>query len=180
MSPTLAGIVLTAGGVSWTIGSWVNERLARRLASRTIITIAFVLVALGSAGALSVLVLPTVPVEVTYLAWATSGAGIGFGYAAISVLVLRLAPRGRAGSTGAAMQVLDNLGTAFGTGVGGAAVAVAVGRGLPVGTGIAAAFVIAIAGGLTGLAVARRLDASRPSVVTSASLDIGPLGEPSR
>ena len=103
--------------------------------------------------------------EVAYLAWAVSGAGIGFGYAAISVLVLRLAPPGRTGATGAAMQVLDNLGTAFGTGVGGAAVAIAVARGLAVETGIAAAFVIAIAGALVGLAIAQRLDASRPSVV---------------
>jgi hypothetical protein len=112
-----------------------------------------------------VLLVAGLPVEVAYVAWAASGAGIGFGYAAISVLVLRLAPAGRTGATSAAMQVLDNLGTAFGTGVGGAAVAIAVARGLPVETGIAAAFGVAIAGGLTGLAVSRRLDASRPSVV---------------
>jgi hypothetical protein len=62
---------------------------------------------------------------------------------------------------------------------GGAAVAIAVARGLPVGTGIAAAFFIAIAGGLVGLAVSRRLDASRPSVVV-APLEFGPIGEPSR
>ena len=165
LEPTLAGIVLTAGGVAWTTGSWVHERLAPRLTSRTIITTAFALVALGGSGILAVLLFPTIPVGFAYAAWATSGGGIGFGYAAISVLVLRLAPHGRTGATSAAMQVLDNLGTAFGTGVGGAAVAIAVARGLPVETGIAAAIAIAIAGGLTGLAVARRLDASRPSVI---------------
>jgi MFS family permease len=179
LSPTLAGIVLTTGGVTWTTGSWVHERLAPRLTSRTIITTSFLLVAIGAGGVLAVLLFP-VPVELAYLAWATSGAGIGFGYAAISVLVLRLAPPGRTGATGAAMQVLDNLGTALGTGVGGAAVAIAVGRGLPVETGIAAAFAVAIAGGLAGLAVARRLDASRPSVVAAPPLELGPIGEPSR
>ena len=36
-------------------------------------------------------------------------------------------------------------------------------------------------GGLIGLAVSRRLDASRPSVVTeSGPIELGPLGEPSR
>ena len=164
LSPTTAGLALTTGAVTWTAGSWAHERLAPRLTSRAIITTSFALVALGAAGVLAVLVTP-IPVEVAYASWAVSGAGIGFGYAAISVLVLRLAPPERTGATGAAMQVLDNLGTALGTGAGGAAVAVAVGRGLPIGTGIAAAIVIAIAGALTGLAVSRGLDSSRPSVI---------------
>jgi MFS family permease len=176
LSPTLAGIVLTTGGVTWTAGSWVHERLAPRLTSRTIITTAFALVAIGAAGVLAVLLVP-IPVEVAYVAWAVSGAGIGFGYAAISVLVLRLAPAGRTGATGAAMQVLDNLGTALGTGAGGAAVAIAVARGLPVETGIAAAFGVAITGGLLGLAISRRLDASRPSVVAEpAAISAPSLG----
>ncbi|HEV2250661.1 MAG TPA: MFS transporter [Candidatus Limnocylindria bacterium] len=180
LSPTLAGVVLTTGGVTWTAGSWVHERLAPRLTSRRIITTAFALVALGAFGVLAVLLVPALPVELAYVAWATSGGGIGFGYAAISVLVLRLAPPGRTGATGASMQVLDNLGTALGTGAGGAAVAIAVANGLPVETGIAAAFVVAIAGGLAGLAVSRRLDASRPSVVAVTPVELGPLGEPSR
>jgi predicted MFS family arabinose efflux permease len=174
LSPTLAGIVLTTGGVTWTSGSWVHARLAPRLTSRTIITASFALVALGASGVLAVLLIPGLPVEIAYLAWAVSGAGIGFGYAAISVLVLRLAPPGRTGATSAAMQVLDNLGTAFGTGAGGAAVAIAVARGLPVEIGIAAAFGVAIAGGLTGLAVSRRLDASRPSVIDEAAPNAAP------
>ncbi|HSW94736.1 MAG TPA: MFS transporter [Patescibacteria group bacterium] len=165
LSPTIAGIVLTTGAVTWTGGSWIHERLAPRLVSRAIIATSFTLVALGACAVLAVLLFANIPVEVAYLAWAVSGSGMGFGYAAISVLVLRLAPAGRTGATGAAMQVLDNLGTAFGTGVGGAAIAVAVARGLPVATGIAAAFGLAIAGALTGLAVSRRLDASRPSVI---------------
>ncbi|MDP9245139.1 MAG: MFS transporter [Chloroflexota bacterium] len=164
LSPTLAGIVLTTGAVTWTSGAWVHERLASRLTSRAIIATAFALIAIGAAGVLAVLLAP-IPVEVAYLAWAVSGAGMGFGYAAISVLVLRLAPADRTGASSAAMQVLDNLGTALGTGAGGAAVAIAVARGLPVQTGIAAAIVIAMIGGLLGLAVSRRLDASRPSVV---------------
>jgi len=168
LSPALAGLVLTTGAVTWTAGAWVNERLAPRLTSRTIISTAFGLVALGAGGVATVLIAP-IPVEVAYLAWAVSGAGIGFGYAAIAVLVLRLAPAERTGATSAAMQVLDNLGTALGTGAGGAAVAIAVARGLPLGTGIAAAFGIAIAGGLLGLAVSRRLDASRPSVIAEAA-----------
>jgi hypothetical protein len=42
-------------------------------------------------------------------------------------------------------------------------------------TGIATAFAVAIAGGLVGLAVSRRLDASRPSVVASSA----PISAPS-
>src|SRR5437764_794739 len=67
LAPTLAGLVLTTGGVSWTAGSWVHERLAPRLTSRTIITTAFALVALGACGVLAVLLTP-IPWEVAYLA----------------------------------------------------------------------------------------------------------------
>jgi len=81
---------------------------------------------------------------------------------------------------GAGRDVQSLVMLTLGTGVGGAAVAIAVGRGLPVETGIAAAFAVAIAGGLAGLAVARRLDASRPSVVAAPPLELGPIGEPSR
>jgi MFS family permease len=173
LNPTLAGIALTIGSVTWTAGSWVHERLAPRLTSRAIIGIAFALVAIGGAAVLAVVLTP-LPVEIAYAGWAVSGGGIGFGYAAISVLVLRLAPVGRTGASSAAMQVLDNLGTALGTGAGGAAVAIAVARGLPVEAGIAAAFVIAIAGALAGLAVSRRLDASRPSVIAQAAAILAP------
>jgi len=170
LSPAIAGVVLTTGGLTWAGGSWVHARVAPRLTSRAIITTAFALVAIGAAGVLAVLLDAAIPVELAYLAWAVSGAGMGFGYAAISVLVLRLAPAGRSGATSAAMQVLDSLGTSLGTGVGGAAVAIAVARGLPVETGIAAAFGIAIAGGIVGLAVSRRLDASRPSVLATVPI----------
>ena len=169
LSPTLAGIVLTFGAVTWTGGSWLHERLAPRLTSRAIITTAFALVVTGALGVLAVAATP-VPVEVAYAGWAVSGAGMGFGYAAISVLVLRLAPLGASGTSGAGMQVLDNLGTALGTGAGGTVIAIAAARGLPLTTGIAAACAIAIAGGLVGLGVSRRLDASRPSVVAGAQV----------
>ena len=168
LSPTLAGIVLTTGAVTWTGGSWVHARLAPRLTSRAIITTSFALVVAGAIGVLAVLLLP-IPVEIAYAAWAVSGAGMGFGYAAISVLVLRLAPEHRTARTGAAMQVLDNLGTALGTGAGGAAIAIAVARGLPVTTGIGAAIVVAALGGGLGLLVSRRLDGSRPSVSSAAA-----------
>ena len=78
LSPTTAGLALTTGAVTWTAGSWVHERLAPRLTSRTIITISFALVALGASGVLAVLV-TAIPDEVAYVAWAVSGAGIGFG-----------------------------------------------------------------------------------------------------
>ncbi|MEA2660520.1 MAG: hypothetical protein QOH08_92, partial [Chloroflexota bacterium] len=91
LSPTIAGVVLSTGALTWTGGSWVHERLAPRLTSRAIIATAFALVATGAGGVLAVLLFP-LPVEIAYVGWAVSGAGIGFGYSAISVLVLRLAP----------------------------------------------------------------------------------------
>ncbi|HMC69720.1 MAG TPA: hypothetical protein VKJ07_11245, partial [Mycobacteriales bacterium] len=66
------------------------------------------------------------------------------------------------------------------TGAGGAAVAIAVSRGLAIETGIAAAFGIAIAGGLVGLAISRRLDASRPSVIATVPIIPEPSLAPNR
>jgi len=60
--------------------------------------------------------------------------------------------------------------------VGGAAIAIAVARGRPVAAGIAAAFGLAFAGALAGLAVSRRLDASRPSVLDEAATRAPSLG----
>src|SRR5205823_6124227 len=39
ISPTLAGIVLTTGAVSWTTGSWVHARLAPRTTGRAAISV---------------------------------------------------------------------------------------------------------------------------------------------
>src|SRR5205823_1332478 len=72
LSPAIAGVVLTTGGLTWTSGSWVHARVAPRLTSRAIISTAFALVAIGAAGVLAVLLDASVPVELAYLAWAVS------------------------------------------------------------------------------------------------------------
>nr|MDT0666449.1 hypothetical protein [Micromonospora sp. DSM 115978] len=58
-----------------------------------------------------------------------------------------------------AVQLSDNLGIAFGAGLGGAAVAATASGGGSLTAGIAVAFAAATAAGLLGVAVARRLPA---------------------
>jgi MFS family permease len=155
-SATLAGLVVTAGAVSWTAGSWIQERTSARLSTERLAQVGIV-VLLAGIGMAAVVLIDAVPVAVAPLLWLGAGLGIGLTHSPLSIITLHEAPPGGEGAASASLQLADTLGIALGTGVGGAIVAVGE-RGDGVTAGImAATFAAAAVAAAVGVVVSRRL-----------------------
>ncbi|WP_407552756.1 MFS transporter [Streptomyces sp. Pv4-95] len=109
MSPTLAGLSLTGGGLTWALGSYVQS-LPRLEPYRER------LMGLGMAFlAVAVLMVPLaladgVPVGIVAAAWTLGGFGMGLNISSGGVLLLQLSRPGEAGSNSASLQMSDALG----------------------------------------------------------------------
>ncbi|MFF4898302.1 MFS transporter [Streptomyces sp. NPDC001068] len=108
LTPTLAGLSLAAGGVTWALGSWVQARPRVAPYRERLMTLGMVLVAAAIAAAPSVLV-PAVPVWTVAVAWSFGCFGMGLVIASSSVLMLRLSAPREAGANSAALQISDGL-----------------------------------------------------------------------
>lgn len=140
-----AGLALTTGALSWTVGAWVTARINQRVPARVRVRIGFLLV--FAATALVLLGLnDNVPIVIFPVAWLVAGLGMGLGYQSLALVVVggdNAADdddSGPAAITVAARQVFDTLGTAVGTGVAGACVAIATASGNTTKTGLTVTF----------------------------------------
>ncbi|WP_280725715.1 MFS transporter [Kitasatospora sp. MAA4] len=147
LSPTLAGLTLTSGGLSWALGSWLQGRPGAERHREGLIRLGFVLTAVAIAGAALVLI-PAVPTWTAAVAWAVGGIGMGLSIASISVLMLKLSAPEAAGANSASLQMSDALGNVLLVGLagvlfsalgGGAVAAAAAG---PSGSGARGAFAV--------------------------------------
>lgn len=154
-SAAAAGLALTAATLTWTTGAWVQARLAARVRRSHVAAAGLALVVLGVAGVAAVM-LPSVPVLLAPLSWAVAGLGIGLTFSTLSLVALESAEPGQEGTASAAVQLANQLGVAFGTGVGGAIVG-AFGEDA-VGSGIIAQVLTMSAVALLAIAVATRVD----------------------
>ncbi|GGV13597.1 MFS transporter [Kitasatospora herbaricolor] len=118
LSPTLAGLTLTSGGLSWALGSWLQGRPGAERYRDAMIRVGFVLTAVAIAGAALVLFL-AVPTWVTAAAWAVGGIGMGLAVASISVLMMKLSTPEEAGANSASLQMSDALGNVLLVGLAG-------------------------------------------------------------
>ncbi|MGW4646089.1 MFS transporter [Kitasatospora sp. NPDC004289] len=109
LSPTMAGLTLTSGGLSWALGSFLQGLPAAQAHRETMIWVGFLLTAVSIAGAALVLV-PAVPVWVAAAAWAVGGVGMGLAVASISVLMMKLSAPEEAGVNSSSLQLSDALG----------------------------------------------------------------------
>jgi MFS family permease len=140
LSPTLAGLTLTSGGLSWALGSWLQGRPAADRHREALIRLGFVLSAVAIAGAALALV-PAAPVWVAAAAWAVGGTGMGLAVTSISVLMMKLSEPEDAGANSASLQMSDALGNVLLIGLagvlfaamGGGSVAAAQGSPAPAG-----------------------------------------------
>ncbi|MGW2374609.1 MFS transporter [Kitasatospora sp. NPDC001683] len=128
-SPTLAGLTLTSGGLSWALGSWLQGRPGAERYRGAMIRGGFVLTAVAIAGAALVLI-PAVPAWTASVAWGVGGVGMGLTVASVSVLMMKLSAPEDAGANSAALQMSDALGNVLLTGLAGVLFA-ALGGGSP-------------------------------------------------
>ncbi|WP_425146162.1 MFS transporter [Deinococcus sp.] len=149
-----SGLALTAAALVWSLCSFLHSRLDERTAGRyrpQVVGAGSLVISLSLALTGWLLHTPA-PAWAVGLAWSLGGAGMGFAFQAHTLVVLKAAPTGQAGTVSGNLQLADMLGSALGAGIAGALVA-----GLSVGVGsgwyLGAATLVA---GLAGLA-ARRL-----------------------
>ncbi|MER7520436.1 MFS transporter [Streptomyces sp. NPDC126499] len=122
LTPTLAGLSLAVGGLTWALGSWVQSRPVTEPYRERLVVVGMVLVATAIAAAPTVL-LTAVPVWVVAAAWAWGCFGMGMVISSTSVLLLKLSAPEETGANSAALQISDGLSNVFLLALGGAAFA---------------------------------------------------------
>jgi MFS family permease len=177
LSAVVAGVVLTAATVTWTAGSWIQARNAERWPTARFVQAGF-LVALIGLATFGLILLPDVHVAWAVPTFAIAGLGMGLAYAPLSLIVLREAAPGTQGTASSALSLSDTLGTALGTGVSGAIIVAGLRTTGGSQAGLATAFAVAVAVGIGGFFLTRRLRrtvrVTRPAVIAtpaSPSLD---------
>jgi MFS family permease len=175
ISATQAGIALTAATISWTAGAWIQARGAGRWPTHRFVQAGFAVVVLGLIGMLFA-ISPDVTWLVAIPAFGVAGLGMGLAYSPLALIVLREAAVETQGASTSALSLTDSVGTALGTGITGAIVAASVRANGEPAAGLAVGFTVAIAIGLFGLVLTRRL---RPRPVPAASLAFSPASPPS-
>ncbi|WP_431678828.1 MFS transporter [Kitasatospora sp. KL5] len=167
LSPTLAGLTLTSGGLSWALGSWLQGRSWADRHREALIRAGFVLTAVAISGAALVLV-PAVPAWAAAVAWAVGGVGMGLAVASISVLMMKLSAPEDTGANSAAVQLSDALGNVLliglagvlFAGLGGGSAAAAQDASAPAGA-FAAIFLVMTGVALLGALVSGRTSTGR-------------------
>jgi MFS family permease len=143
-SSILTGAVIAVGTISWTLGTWIQERWDKRgSAGRPLrIVLGTLVLLLGLGFQIVVLFTSYVPLLLTMTGWLLAGLGIGLAHSTISVFAFSLAPQGEEGSVSASLQLADQFASALCTGLGGALLALAVSTGRGEQYGIFLAFVL--------------------------------------
>jgi MFS family permease len=164
VSPTQAGLALTAGAVGWVSAAWLQDRLeARRgAAGRPAVVGAGFLVLAAGIAIVSAVLLTSLPVTLVPLGWVVAGAGIGLSFNAGGLVCIAAARKGEEGQVAAQLQLAEALSTAAGTGFGGALMASLLRSGGSPRQAHGAVFAVTFAAALFGALVAGRL-ASAPA-----------------
>ncbi|HUQ42999.1 MAG TPA: MFS transporter [Candidatus Limnocylindria bacterium] len=171
-TPTLAGIALTAATVSWTMGSWTQARLARRIPNERFALLGFAVVGFGTAMVMTVL-LPQVPAWVIIPTFALAGYGMGLGYAQYALIVLRDVPPPQQGAVTSGLTLSDTLGATLGASIGAALVATSVRLTAGPATGIGAAMGLSVLVAAAGFLLAPRLASRVPRMPVPAGATEG-------
>jgi hypothetical protein len=108
LSPTLAGLSLSGGGMTWALGSWLQARPRLAPVRERLVQAGMVLTTVAI-GTVPLVLLHQVPAWTVAVSWCVGGTGMGLAISALSVLLLRLSPAEEAGTNSAALQVSDAL-----------------------------------------------------------------------
>jgi MFS family permease len=118
----LAGFLITGGTLSWTVASWLQGRVRKRIPAHLMLASGAALVA--GCSALSIAVAqPGVSTWWTFPIWTVAGFGVGFAFTGSTMVATELGKEFGFGEVGANLEIADGFGFALATGIGGALVA---------------------------------------------------------
>jgi len=150
-----AGIVITAGTVSWSLGSWWQSRAIATLSRLMLARLSIALVIVGLLGVIATLA--GAPLAVPYIAWFIGGVGMGIAFPTAYLVVMDGATDTGAGVAVSSADIAERLGLALGGGLGGAAIALALAVHASLTVGLGGALLLALMAALGALAIAPRL-----------------------
>jgi len=165
VTPSQAGLALTAGAVGWVSAAWLQDRLESRSGAKgrpMVVGVGFAVMAVGIV-VVAVTLLTSLPVALVPLGWVVAGSGIGLSYSAGGLVCIAAARQGEEGQVAAQLQLAEALSTAAGTGFGGALMATLARLGGSPKEAHGAVFAVTLATALVGVVTSRRL-ASAPAV----------------
>lgn len=108
-SLTQAGVALSAGAVTWSLGSAVQARLHGEAARRRLLPAGFALAAAGLAVVMTPVAWAAAPAWLVLLGWVGVGLGIGLSFPMLSVQLLKLSAPDSQGRNTSALQLSDAL-----------------------------------------------------------------------
>lgn len=140
-SLTAAGMALTGGAISWSLGSHLQSRLVDQASRHAWLSRGCLLLVVGIAVCI-LAVTGVLPDWSMLLGWSLSGLGVGLSLPMLGVWMLKLAPRGQQGSYSSALQLCAALCTSAALAAGGLVFSLLQAR-LPT-TAFASVFVLAV------------------------------------
>lgn len=154
LTASRAGLVLTVGAVSWSLGSAVQARLGLRTASTRLVVAGSSVVALAVAVQVASTLLELGPWG-SLVGWLIGGFGMGLAFPRITMLVLGHSATSEQGTNSAALAISDAVGASAITAVTGVLFASVGGAGAGA-PAFAACFTLALVVGVVTVLVARR------------------------
>lgn len=106
---TQAGAALSAGAVSWSVGSTVQARVQAEATRQRLLPAGFGLAALGLVTVMATVGAAGLPQGLALAGWIGVGLGIGLSFPMLSVLLLRLSAPHEQGANSSALQLSDAL-----------------------------------------------------------------------
>lgn len=123
LSSSQAGLILTAGSLTWTTGSILQARQdrTRGASNRPLRIMLGSIMMLAGAGLITATILfgQAIPWPVAALGFIACGLGIGYGYTTSTSVAFAYAPRGQDGMVSSSMLLGDLFTNAIGVGIGG-------------------------------------------------------------
>ncbi|PPH02867.1 MULTISPECIES: MFS transporter [unclassified Rathayibacter] len=157
LPPWLSGAMLTAGAVSWALGSNIQGRPGTRLSHGGAMRLGTSLVLAGIGVVLLVTVLALSPI-VAGVGWFLAGGGMGTMFPRMGTMTLALSAPGREGFNSSALQIADSTGASVSLALTGLLAAAVTGL-IGAGTGVfAATFSYAALIAIVAVGLAGRLD----------------------
>jgi MFS family permease len=127
-SPAMAGSILTIGGVTWFVGSWIRKRFDDRVEPARFVRTGALSLCIGISSVM-LLIWTDTPVLVGVLGWGFAGLGMGLIYSSLSLLTLQLSTPAEQGKNSSSLQVAEALVVATVLALTGSAFAALDGRG---------------------------------------------------